>query len=156
MHVHSTPKLSALGVRALTITAHNVGGLMWGRWGWGFDLHGVEGATDEERIARSVMAIFDPDAPRPGIRRRLPPWPKRLPNAHDALVRLERSGGDAALAAAAMRARIPTEEAIAAGRLEGTFSHPAEMVAFESHGIQVGTHVMRWARWRGIRPLDRD
>ena len=155
MIAHTTPRVIALGVRAMTITAHNVGGLVWGRMGWEFDLYGVEGSTDEERIARSVAAIFDPDVPRPGERRRFLPWHRRLPNANDALSRLERGRGDRARAAAAMRARIPTAEAIAAGRLEGTFTHPDQMVAFESHGIAVGVEVMRWARWKGIRWLDR-
>jgi hypothetical protein len=151
---HSSAGLRALGVRAMTITAHNIGALIWGGKGFEFDLYGVVGATREERIARSVAAIFDPELPRASRRRRFPPWRKRFPNAHMALARLERRRGDVGAAAAAMRRRIPTEEAIRTGRREGTFTHPAEMVSFQSHGHPVGAEVMRWAHWRGILWLD--
>jgi len=152
MH-HCQREYPALGIRAIRIHARDAGALIWGRLGFDFDLADVEGPDEGRRRARSVAAIFSPDASRPTRRRLLPPWPERGLNPYHALRAREKQGPADALAAAEMWRRIPSEDQIERGELEGTFTNPAEIVAFEAHDIPIGADAMRYAHWDGIMYL---
>ena len=62
--------------------------------------------------------------------------------------------GASARAAREMWRHIPTEEQIESGELDGTFSTPAEIVAFEAQGIRLGEEAMARSEWEGIMYID--
>ena len=140
-----------LGYHAIAMSARDDGALIWHKWGYDFDLHDVPGADDARKRARAVAEIFSPDAPRRRRWHRVPGF--RAPNPHVVLRRSERRRGPRGLAAAEMRRRIPTEEQIESGDLVGTFTTPAEIIDFESHGIKLGLKTMRYAKWNGMKLL---
>lgn len=149
---HAYPRYRELGYRGVAMQAGDEGALVWQRWGYDFDLHDVEGPDEARKRARAVAKIFAPDAHRERNWRRIPRL--RDPNPHLVLRSFERKRGPRGLAAAEMRRRIPTEEQIESGSLDGTFTTPAEIIDFESHGIKLGIETMRYGRWTGIKLLD--
>ena len=63
-------------------------------------------------------------------------------------------GWGLARAAREMWRHIPTEEQIESGNLDGTFTTPADIVAFEAKGIRLGEEAMLRPEWEGIMHID--
>ena len=140
-----------LGVYAHTVSASSQGGAAWARLGFDFDLYGIDGPDEGRRRARAVAKVFSPDAPRRRRWRRVPKL--KGPNPYGVLRARRRRGGASARAAREMWSHIPTEEQIESGELDGTFTTPAEIVAFEAHGIRLGEEAMLRSEWQGINVI---
>ena len=140
-----------LGVYAHTVSARSQGGAAWARLGFDFDLYEINGPDEGRRRARAVAEVFSPDAPRPRRWRRVPKF--KEPNPYSVLRARQRRRGASARAAREMWDRIPTEEQIESGDLDGTFTTPAEIVAFEAHGIRLGEEAMLRSEWKGINVI---
>lgn len=147
LHVHTVAGCREIGIAVLTGLIAYDGSAVWARIGGDFNLDEYEGPDGRTRRARAVATIFAPDAERRRRWRRIP----RImgPNPRGVLRARRRRGGASARAARAMEARIPTEEQIASGDLDGTFQTPNEIVTFEAHGIQIGNEAMLRAVWEG-------
>ena len=154
LQAHAEPRYRDLGIQAVVMRARDEGAAVWHKFGYDFDLSRVEGADEARRRARAVALIFAPDAHRRLRSKVLPPPWRRLPNPHLVLRAAGRRPGRRGRAAREMRGRIPDERRVESGELEGTFRTPGEITEFEAHGVALGSEVMRFAEWDGIRYLE--
>ena len=146
---YAVEKYRELGVVAMAGTADEDGGAVWAKVGADFDLYEIDEPDEARKRARAVARIFAPDAERRRRWRRVPKI--KGPNPYRVLRARRWRGGASARAAREMQQRIPTEKQIDSGDLDGTFTSPAEIVAFEAQGIRIGEEAMLRAKWDGIK-----
>ena len=144
LHAHAEAVYRRMEVSCITMHAEHVGSLLWPRLGFDFDLRRVEGEDERERRARAVLKLLSPRARKV----------EDLPRPADLLREWSASRDEKrSAAAAAMLARLPTPERVAAGDLDGLLLDPRAIAAFDADGTRLGARLMLGASWDGYKPL---
>lgn len=144
LHAHAEAVYIRMGVGHVTMHAEHVGSLLWPRLGFDFDLRRLEGDSERERRAHAVLNLLSPRArkvegrPRPA--ETLAAWAASADPA-------ER------VAAAAMRARLPTRERLVAGDLQDLLLDPLALAGFDAEGTGLGRTLMLGASFDAYKAL---
>lgn len=147
LHAHAEAVYVRMGVGYVTMHAEHVGALLWPRLGFDFDLRRLDGETEAQRRAQAVLNLLSPRA------RRVDGPPAR-PRPAETLAAWAASGDRARVAAAAaMRARLPTRERLAAGELDGLLLDPLALAAFDAGATGLGTELMLGASFDAFKAL---
>jgi predicted GNAT family acetyltransferase len=145
LNAHAEEIYRRMGVAFVTMHAEDIGSLLWPRLGYDFDLRRVEGDSEAERRAHAVLKLLSPRA------RKVEGHPRPV----ELLVQWAASSDTAKReAAAALRARLPTPERLAAGDLDGLLLHPRDIGDFDAGKTGLGATLMRGASFDAFKALD--